>query len=146
LRDLFVLSTSIDDGIVRPRIAAEGGAMKQSKARKAASGIHDRGINLDVRGSALAEQAAERIAWHRQNAARIKEELNRIAADTSGETTPADWRHDARRTELTRLMLGHEEYARFLTFVKRHLKREQVYRLGFADLMALEITPKGSYT
>lgn len=42
-------------------------------------------------------------------------------------------------------MLGHEEYARFLTFVKRHLNRRQTYRLGMADLDVLEITPKVPY-
>jgi len=64
----------------------------------------------------------------------------------SGELKTADdWKRDARRSELTRLMLGHEEYARFLTFVKRHLKRRQISRLGMTDLAVLEITPKVPY-
>jgi hypothetical protein len=118
-------------------------AMKQTKAGKteqARPTVLERGINLDVPGSALATQAAQRIAWHKDNAARIKAELIAIGtAGSAGAPTPS-----GRRTDLTRLMLAHEEHARFLAFVKQHLKPRQIYRIGFADMMALELTPKGS--
>jgi hypothetical protein len=118
----------------------------RTKAPATASRVQERGINLDVPGAALARQAAERIAWHNGNAARIRSELSRLPAERPGEERPADdWKYSARRTELTRLMLGHEEYARFLTFVRQHLKRRHVYRLTLTDLAALEIMPKGSY-
>jgi hypothetical protein len=64
----------------------------------------------------------------------------RLGADRFG-----DQQRKARRTEVQRPMFGHEEYARFLGFVKRHLKRGQVYHLSLVDLDQLEITPKGRY-
>jgi hypothetical protein len=143
-RDLFVLRARKDDGIVVV-FRGEGGVMAHTKARTSEErqptlSLWERGINLEVPGSELVAQAAARIAWHKDNATRIKEELSAIEA--AGSTD--HWQRRGRRTDLTRLMLAHEDHARFLTFVKEHLKPRQIYRLGFADMMALELTPKGS--
>jgi hypothetical protein len=114
---------------------------RTTEQRKPTVSPSERGINLEVPGSALVAQAAARIAWHKENATRIKAELSAIeAADATD-----DWKRSGRRTDLTRVMLAHEDHARFLTFVKQHLKPRQIYRLGFADMMALELTPKGSF-
>ena len=106
----------------------------------------ERGINLDVRGTALIEQASERISWHTRNAATFAAELKTIDAATE---RTADGLHElqqnARRSELTRLVRAHEEHARFLKFVKRHLVARRVYRLNLTDLTYLEIMPRRSY-
>jgi hypothetical protein len=139
-----------DDGIVVV-LRREGDAMTHTKARttgqrKPPLSLWDRGINLDVPGPALVAQAAERIAWHERNAAMMRAELERLPVKVPGEDSLAEeWKRDARRRDLTRLMLGHEEHARFLTFVKRHLRPRRTYHVSLNDMAALEIMPKGSY-
>ena len=125
----------------------EQSTVRQGKVRKAkvekpeaTTNVREFGVNLEVSGSVLAAQAAARILWHEENAARIKAELTAMTTDESSD----DWQLVSRRTDLVRLVLTHEDHARFLAFVKQHLKRRRVYRIGFADMMALELTPKGS--
>jgi hypothetical protein len=118
--------------------------MAKTKGRTTAAlrkpGEH--GINLDVPGTALAAQAAERIEWHNRTIAALSEELKGIPAKDSADLTTADdWRRDARRREIARQLLGHQEYARFLSFLQRHLEPRRVYRLSLTDLSALEIMP-----
>jgi hypothetical protein len=55
------------------------------------------------------------------------------------------WTRDQKRRDLTDSIYGHQEHARFLEFVRRHLKRRHVYRLSLRDLGDLEITPKCRY-
>ena len=56
-----------------------------------------------------------------------------------------EWKQVMRRTDLERMMNGHLEYARFLGFVRQHIVRDRLYRLGLTDMSLLEIVPKGSY-
>ena len=42
-------------------------------------------------------------------------------------------------------MRGHQEHARFLTFIASNLKPSVLYRVGLNDLSHFEIMPKGSY-
>ena len=104
--------------------------------------VGDQGLSLDVPGSALIAQAVERIAWHKRNAALMAAELKSLPPRDGKLASPDEWKQDARRTELTRLMHGHEEYARYLGFVKQHVKRRRVYRLSLQDLSHLQIMPK----
>ena len=102
------------------------------------------GINLDVPGRALAAQAAERAVWHKQNAEAIAAELKALGGDSQpGE--PDHWKRITRQTDLTRRLREHEEHARFLNFIKRHINRRRVYRVSLHDLSELEIAPKALY-
>jgi len=137
-RDLFVLRARKDDGIV---VVASGGDMTR-KTQPAGSQqtpiVRENGINLEVPGSVLITQAKQRIAWHKQNAATIAAEL-RLSLDAD------DLREKWRRLEISRQMRGHEEHARFLTFIASNLKPSVLYRVGLNDLSHFEIMPKGSY-
>ena len=165
-RRLFVLRERKDDGIVVPRISlgttlssVEGSstdaaiawkarlAMKEKviKRAKQASTL-ERGVNLDVPGRAIIAQADERIRWHKQTAATMEAELKTPAlAQASMAGDAEEWKQVMRRTDLQRLMNGHLEYARFLGFVRQHIVRDRLYRLGLSDMSMLEIMPKGSY-
>lgn len=106
-----------------------------------------RGIQLRVTGAALAAQATERIAWHERSASALSEELQGLTkGDASDLKTKEDWQQRARRSEVQRLIFGHQEYARFLGFIRRHLRRQEIYHLSLVDLDQLEIMPKGRYT
>src|SRR4051812_43678941 len=90
----------------------------------------EEGINLEVPGTALVEQIAERIAWHTRGAADLGEEMEAIRQRTPSDLDSAEFlRLDMRRRELARMMTGHEERARFLDFVRRHLNATRTYRL-----------------
>jgi len=104
------------------------------------------GVNLEVTGAALADQARKRITWHQQIAAEQSAVLKRIPPDNPNELQSTDgWKHEARRRELIECVRGHEEHVRFLEFVRRHLKPRRTYRLSLQDLSYLEIAPKGRY-
>ena len=119
-------------------------ARKASAAKKAEA--LPLGINLEVTGAALAEQARARITWHRQIAAEQSAVLKRIPPENPNELQLTDgWKREARRRELVECVRGHEEHVRFLEFVRRHLERRRIYRLSLQDLSYLEITPKGRY-
>ena len=103
----------------------------------------EEGINLEVPGTALAEQIAERIAWHNRGATDLGEEMEVIRHRSVGNLESAEFmRLDMRRRELARMMLEHEERARFLDFVRRHLDSERTYRLTLRELEDFEITPQ----
>ena len=102
------------------------------------------GVHLIVSGTALIAQAEERISWHEQNAALAEKELadlKPIADSAHGET----WRQQSRVNDLQRRADSHHEYARFLSFFKRHVVPKRRYRLGLSDMQVLEITPRGLY-
>jgi len=102
------------------------------------------GVHLIVLGTALIAQAEERIRWHEQNAALAEKELADLKSlddAVSGET----WRQRSRVNDLQRRADSHHEYARFLTFFKRHVVPRRRYRLGLSDMQVLEITPRGMY-
>ena len=104
------------------------------------------GIDVDITGESLAAQALQRIEWHKQMAAEKAAALERIPAQSLNHLgLSTDWRRDERRRELAESVRGHEEHARFLEFVRSHLKPRQIYRLSLQDLTYLEITPQGRY-
>ena len=101
------------------------------------------GITLEVPGTALVEQIGERIAWHNRSAADLGEEMEAIRQRSQANLESAEFmRLDMRRRELARMMLEHEERARFLDFVRRHLNPARTYRLTLRDLEDFEITPQ----
>src|SRR3954469_23848991 len=117
---------------------------KRISDQKGTAGTREHGVHLVVPGTALIAQAEERIRWHRQNASLASKEAADLKADgraASGE----EWRHRSRLNDLERRANAHLEYARFLTFLKRHLAPRRRYRLGLSDMATLEITPKGLY-
>jgi hypothetical protein len=119
-------------------------AVKNSE--RGAARVAEAGLMLDVRGTALIAQATRRIAWHKHNAALMASELRNLPPRDGKLASADEWKQDARRTELTRLMRGHEEHARYLGFLKQHVNRRRTYRLSLQDLSHLEITPKGSHS
>ena len=85
------------------------------------------GITLQVTGAALAAQAAERIAWHRRSAADKTAALKSLTSTDAMRLGPTEsWTRDQKRRDLTDSIYGHQEHARFLEFVRRHLKRRHV--------------------
>ena len=113
-------------------------------ARPAASQALERGINLDVPGRALIAQADERIKWHKHSADVLAAELKSLAIKATAAGFADEWKLQMRRSDAERKMNGHQ-YARFLTFVRRHIVARRLYRLGLTDMSNLEIMPKGSY-
>ena len=106
----------------------------------------ERGINLDVRGRAIIEQADERIRWHKRAAGVMEAELKAMPMQPGAPASSAeDWKQVSRRTDLQSKIDGHLEYARFLTFVRQNIVRDRRYRLGLTDMHTLEIMPKGTY-
>jgi hypothetical protein len=106
----------------------------------------ERGINLDVLGRAIIAQADERIQWHKRTAGVMEDELNAMTMKPGAPASSAeDWKQLSRRTDLRSKIDGHLEYARFLTFVRQNIVRDRRYRLGLADMLTLEIMPKGTY-
>lgn len=102
----------------------------------------EEGISLEVPGTALVEQIAERIAWHNRGATDLGEELEAIRKLNVAELASAEFmRLDMRRRELARELLEHEERARFLDFLRRHLNPTRTYRLSLSELEQFEITP-----
>lgn len=105
----------------------------------------EKGISLDVPGAALVEQASQRLEWHRRNAAEMTAVLKDLPEIEFGNWTADDWKREERRRDLTSKAAGHQEYVRYLEFVRRHIDRRRIYRLSLHDLSFLEIMPKGSY-
>jgi hypothetical protein len=106
----------------------------------------ERGVNLDVLGRAIIAQADERIRWHKRAAAVMEAELKAMAQmQAVGAGTAEEWKRVLRRTDLEGKIDGHLEYAKFLGFVRRHIVRDRLYRLGVPDMSLLEIMPKGTY-
>lgn len=101
----------------------------------------EHGIHLDVPGRALIAQAGERIAWHRRNATVLAEELKSMTLPPGPLLDIKDWTQWTRRTDVERKMASHQERARFLAFVARHLARGRTYRLSLSDLAQFEIKP-----
>ena len=99
----------------------------------------EHGIHLDVPGKALIAQAGERIAWHKRNATVFAEELKSMTLSSGPDIK--DWTQWTRRTDVERKMASHQERARFLAFVARHLVRGRTYRLSLSDLSQFEIKP-----
>ena len=121
---------------------------KTEPARKTPSqaATLERGINLDVRGQAIIEQADERIRWHKRAAGVMDAELKAMPMQPGAPASSAeDWKQVSRRTDLQSKIDGHLEYARFLTFVRQNIVRDRRYRLGLTDMHTLEIMPKGTY-
>jgi hypothetical protein len=121
---------------------------KTEPARKVAkqSAALERGINLDVLGRAIIEQADERIQWHKRAAGVMEAELKAMTLQPGAPASSAeDWKQLSRRTDLQSKIDGHLEYARFLNFVRQNIVRDRRYRLGLADMHTLEIMPKGTY-
>ena len=101
------------------------------------------GISFNIPGSALAAQAATRIEWYKRSAASMTIELEALPkVDSADLKTVEDLKNDRRRHELTRRIAEHEEQARFLEFVVRHLESGHLYHVTIDDLRDLEITPK----
>ena len=65
----------------------------------------------------------------------------RVAAKGDAERKVDDWRRDVDAKEMERKCREHEERSVFLAFVRDHLTRGVVYRLGGGDLRMLEIMP-----
>ncbi len=99
------------------------------------------GIHLDVPGRSLIAQAGERIAWHKRSAAVLAEELKSMTLPPGPLPDIKDWTQWTRRTDVQRKMASHQERARFLAFVARHLVRGRTYRLSLSDLSQFEIKP-----
>ena len=103
----------------------------------------EEGINLEVPGTALVEEIGERIAWHTRGAADLGEEMEAIRQQSVADLKSSEFlRLDMRRRELAHMMLEHEERARFLDFVRRHLNPARTYRLTLRELENFEITPQ----
>jgi hypothetical protein len=101
----------------------------------------EQGVHLDVPGKALIAEAGERIAWHKRSAAVLAEELKSMTLPPGPPADIKNWRQWTRRTEVERNMASHQERARFLAFVARHLVRGRTYRLSLSDLSQFEIKP-----
>jgi hypothetical protein len=132
--DLFVLFRARDDGIVVDE--KRGGAAMDSNSQVV------EGINLEIPGTALVEQIAERIAWHNRGAADAGEELETIRQRSADDASADFVRLELRRRELARMLRSHEERARFLDFVQRHLDSARTYRLKLRELAEFDITPQ----
>ncbi len=117
--------------------------MTKGSKRKAQepSAAMEYGIHLDVLGKALIAEAGERIAWHKRSAAVLTEELKSMTLPPGPPDEIKDWKQWTRRTEVERKMASHQERARFLAFVARHLVRGRTYRLSLSDLSQFEIKP-----
>jgi hypothetical protein len=105
----------------------------------------ERGVNLDVHGRAIIAQADDRIQWHKRTAAVMEAELKAMALMQAPTGTAEEWKQIMRRTDLEGKINGHLEYARFLGFIRQHIVRGRLYRLGLTDMSLLEIVPKGIY-
>lgn len=106
----------------------------------------EEGIKLEIAGTALAEELAERIASHERRAADLSEELDMIRERHTDEPNGADFlRLEPRRREVARSMHDHEERGRFLDFVRRHLSPTTTYRLSLSELAAFGISPGPPY-
>ena len=106
----------------------------------------ERGINFDVLGQAIIEQADERIRWHERAAGVMEAELKAMKIKPGAPASIAeDWKQVSRRTDLQSKINGHLEYARFLKFVRQNIVRGRRYRVGLTDMSLLEIMPKGTY-
>jgi len=106
----------------------------------------ERGINFDVLGRAIIEQADERIRWRKRAAGMMEAELGAMTMKPGAPASSAeDWKQLSRRTDLQSKIDGHLEYARFLNFVRQNIVRGRRYRLGLDDMHTLEIMPKGTY-
>jgi hypothetical protein len=110
------------------------------KAQEPAAAV-EYGIHLDVLGKALIAQAGERIAWHKRSVAVLSEELKSMTLPPGPPADIKDWWQWTRRTEVERNMASHQERARFLAFIARHLVRSRTYRLSLSDLDQFEIKP-----
>ena len=111
------------------------------KSNELPAAVPERGIQLDVPGRALIAQAAQRIAWHQRSAAVLAAEIKSMTIGSGPLADMKDWTQWTRRTEIERKMASHEERARFLTFVARHLVRGRTYHLSLRDLSEFEIRP-----
>jgi hypothetical protein len=119
--------------------------MKQQAVKRVRrTPVLEHGVNLDVLGRALIEQADERIKWHKETAAVVAAELKAMTLGAAPGTID-EMKQRSRRTDLESKISGHLEYARFLTFVRRNIVRTRRYRLGLSDMSLLEIMPKSSY-
>jgi len=107
--------------------------------------VQEHGVHLEVPGRALIAQASERIKWHRQMADTMRRELKGTLPRGDSEGVGADWKEQARRTDLEVRISDHLEYARFLSFVKESIVRTRRYRLALSDLTVLEIKPRLPY-
>src|SRR5258705_5837741 len=114
--------------------------MTKGSKRKAqeTSAAMEYGIHLDVTGKALIAQAGEHIAGHKRSAAVFAEKLKSMTLPPGPTADIKDWRQWTRRTEVERNMASHQERARFLAFVARHLVRTRTYRLSLSDLDQFE--------
>lgn len=114
-----------------------------AKTKQAATALIERGIHLDVPGHALIEQTAERIKWHKRTAETLQMELKSLPQRNSSEAV--EWQLRLRQADLERKLAAHLEFARFLSFVSRHVVARRTYRVGLGDLQFMEIMPRGSY-
>ena len=116
-------------------------AVKRTGAVKRAPVI-EKSVTLDVRGVELVARLTGRIRWHRSRAEALGMELEaRVPAKDEAERGFDDWRRDVAAKEMERKRREHEERSVFLAFVRDHLARGVVYRLGSSDLHMLEIMP-----
>lgn len=104
--------------------------------------VIEKSITLDVSGGELVGRLTTRIRWHRSRAETLGLALKaQLPAKEGAERGLDDWRRDAEMKELARKCREHEERSVFLAFVRDHLARGAVYRLGGSDLRMLEIMP-----
>ena len=116
---------------------------KRAVEKMGSAATPEYGLHMIVPGSALIAQADDRIRWHEQNAARDDKEAADLKAQVARDSDA--WQHRSRINDLERRADSHREYARFLTFIKRHLVAKRRYRLNLVDMSTLEIMPKGLY-
>ena len=119
-------------------------AKKAAKRNRVAerTPVIEKSITLDVRGVELVARLNTRIRWHRTRAETLGLALKAQAPAKEGaERGLDDWRRDVATKELAQKCREHEERSVFLAFVRDHLARGAVYRLGGSDLRMLEIMP-----
>lgn len=117
--------------------------MKQRATKRAEqSAPPEYGVQLEVVGRALIQQAEARIEWHERTAAIMANELQTLTPESGDPTRTVEFGKRWRRTDLESRMNGHLEYARFLKFVRDSLVDNRRYRLGLADMSVLEIAPR----
>lgn len=104
--------------------------------------VIEKNVTLDVPSTELVARLTGRIRWHRSRAEALGTQLEAWVPTKDGvERRLDDWQRDTARKEMERKCREHEERSVFLAFVRDHLARGVVYRLGGSDLRMLEIMP-----
>ncbi|MGE3512486.1 MAG: hypothetical protein AB7N65_26785 [Vicinamibacterales bacterium] len=92
------------------------------------------GLKLTMSGTALRQQLAARIQWHRSRVMEYQRELARQEVDDPSEVRLPEHIVEHMRDE-------HESRADVLALIHEHILEAETYHLGRADLIFAELIP-----